>query len=132
MKKRRKRLRVDRILYCLGILVVFIYLVILGISWIINHNIFKSVKEDNLYMREFPYSSVDNLIRLIDSEPEETPRTSVLNSIKDAEDDTDELDDNEDESDNYEDEEKEHLDVEEISDSEDIDLPMFTPIRRDN
>ena len=91
-----------------------------------------SVKEDNLYMREFPYSSVDNLIRLIDSEPEETPRSSVLNSIKDAEDDTDELDDNEDESDNYEDEGKEHLDVEEISDSEDIDLPMFTPIRRDN
>ena len=48
MKKRRKRLRIDRILYCLGILVVFVYLVILGISWIINHNIFKSVKEDNL------------------------------------------------------------------------------------
>ena len=48
MKKRRKRLRIDRILYCLGILVIFVYLVILGISWIINHNIFKSVKEDNL------------------------------------------------------------------------------------
>lgn len=91
-----------------------------------------SVKEDDLYMREFPYSSVDNLIRLIDSEPEETPGTSVLNSIKDVEDDTDELDDNEDESDNYDDEGREHLGFEEISDSEDIDLPMFTPIRRDN
>lgn len=48
MKKRRKRLRVDRILYCLGILIVLVYLIILGISAIINYNIFKSVKEDNV------------------------------------------------------------------------------------
>lgn len=48
MKKRKKRLRVDRILYCLGILIVLVYLIILGISAIINYNIFKSVKEDNI------------------------------------------------------------------------------------
>lgn len=48
MKRRRKRLRVDRILYCLGILIVLVYLIILGISAIINYNIFKSVKEDNI------------------------------------------------------------------------------------
>ena len=48
MKRRRKRLRVDRILYCLGILIVLVYLIILGISAIINYNIFKSVKTDNI------------------------------------------------------------------------------------
>ena len=48
MKRRRKRLRVDRILYCLGILIVLVYLIILGISAIINYNIFKSVKEENV------------------------------------------------------------------------------------
>lgn len=48
MKRRRKRLRVDRILYCLGILIVLVYLIILGISAIINYNIFKSVKKDNV------------------------------------------------------------------------------------
>jgi len=48
MKRRRKRLRVDRILYCLGILIILVYLIILGISAIINYNIFKSVKTDNV------------------------------------------------------------------------------------
>ena len=48
MKRRKKRLRVDRILYCLGILIILVYLIILGISAIINYNIFKSVKEDNI------------------------------------------------------------------------------------
>jgi len=48
MKRRKKRLRVDRILYCLGILIVLVYLIILGISAIINYNIFKSVKTDNV------------------------------------------------------------------------------------
>lgn len=46
--KRRKRLRIDRILYCITFLVILIFLIKLGISSLINYNIFKSVKEDNL------------------------------------------------------------------------------------
>ena len=48
MKRRRKRLRVDRILYCLGILIVFIYLVVFGISSLIKYNIHKKVVNDNI------------------------------------------------------------------------------------
>lgn len=48
MKRRRKRLRIDRILYCLGILVVFIYLVVFGISSLIKYNIHKKVVNDNI------------------------------------------------------------------------------------
>ena len=48
MKRRRKRLRVDRILYCLGILIVFIYLVVFGISTLIKYNIHKKVVNDNI------------------------------------------------------------------------------------
>ena len=48
MKRRRKRLRVDRILYCLGILIVFIYLVVFGISSLIKYNIHKKVVDDEV------------------------------------------------------------------------------------
>ena len=48
MKRRRKRLRVDRILYCLGILVVFIYLVVFGISSLIKYNIHKNVVDNKI------------------------------------------------------------------------------------
>ena len=46
--KRKKRLRIDRILYCLIFLVIFILLIILGINAIICFNIDKSVRKDNL------------------------------------------------------------------------------------
>ena len=46
MKRRRKRLRIDRILYCLGILIVFVYLVVFGISSLIKYNIHKGVVEN--------------------------------------------------------------------------------------
>jgi len=46
--KRRKRLRIDRILYCLIILIIIISLIKLGITSLINFNIDKSVRKDNL------------------------------------------------------------------------------------
>ena len=46
--KRRKRLRIDRILYCLIFLVILISLIKLGITSLINYNIYKSVTKDNL------------------------------------------------------------------------------------
>lgn len=46
--KKRKRLRVDRILYCLIFLVILISLIKLGITSLINYNIYKSVTDDNL------------------------------------------------------------------------------------
>ena len=46
--RRRKRLRVDRILYCLGILVVLIYLIVFGISSLIKYNIHKNVVEKQI------------------------------------------------------------------------------------
>ena len=46
--RRRKRLRVDRILYCLGILVVLIYLIVFGISSLIKYNIHKNVVENQI------------------------------------------------------------------------------------
>ena len=48
MKRRRKRLRIDRILYCLGILIVFVYLVIFGISSLIKYNIHKGVVDNKV------------------------------------------------------------------------------------
>ena len=48
MKRRRKRLRIDRILYCLGILIVFVYLVVFGISSLIKYNIHKGVVENKV------------------------------------------------------------------------------------
>ena len=48
MKRRRKRLRIDRILYCLGILVVLVYLIVFGISSLIKYNIHKKVVSDNV------------------------------------------------------------------------------------
>ena len=46
--RKRKRLRVDRILYCLAILILIISLIKLGISSIINYNIYKSAENENL------------------------------------------------------------------------------------
>ena len=46
--KKRKRLRIDRILYCLIILIILISLIKLGISSLISFNIDKSVRKDNL------------------------------------------------------------------------------------
>jgi LAS superfamily LD-carboxypeptidase LdcB len=48
MKRRRKRLRIDRILYCLGILIVFVYLVVFGISSLIKYNIHKNVIDNKV------------------------------------------------------------------------------------
>lgn len=48
MKRRRKRLRIDRILYCLGILIVFVYLVVFGISSLIKYNIHKGVVDNKV------------------------------------------------------------------------------------
>lgn len=48
MKRRRKRLRIDRILYCLGILIVFVYLVVFGISSLIKYNIHKNVVDNKV------------------------------------------------------------------------------------
>lgn len=47
MKKRRKRLRVDRILYCLIIFVALIFLIIFGIYSIKNAIIYNSLKKGN-------------------------------------------------------------------------------------
>jgi LAS superfamily LD-carboxypeptidase LdcB len=48
MKRRRKRLRIDRILYCLGILVVLVYLIVFGISSLIKYNIHKNVVDNKV------------------------------------------------------------------------------------
>ena len=48
MKRRRKRLRIDRILYCLGILIIFVYLVVFGISSLIKYNIHKNVIDNKI------------------------------------------------------------------------------------
>ena len=46
--RKRRRLRIDRILYCLAILILIISLIKLGISSIINYNIYKSAENENL------------------------------------------------------------------------------------
>ena len=55
MKKRRKRLRIDRIAYCLALLILFIMGIVFGIKALLNLRIYNSIKKNGsvkLYKQE--------------------------------------------------------------------------------
>ena len=55
MRRRRKRLRIDRILYVLGIFIALVFGIIFGIKALLNLRIYNSIKKNNsvhLYKKE--------------------------------------------------------------------------------